>query len=73
MADVGKFRLSGEVHYWMYDSYSLSKLLESVGFKEILKYSANQSQIPSFNTYKLDIESDGSIRKPDSLFLECRK
>jgi len=26
-----------------------------------------------FNTYLLDIEPDGSIRKPDSLFMEAIK
>ncbi|MFP4486928.1 MAG: methyltransferase domain-containing protein [Campylobacterales bacterium] len=70
---VGKFRLSGEVHQWMYDSYSLKKLLFDVGFRDVKKVEADESTIPDFNSYCLDIESDGSVRKPDSLFIEAIK
>jgi len=31
---VGRFRLSGENHRWMYDSYSLGRLLDATGFKK---------------------------------------
>ena len=67
---IGKFRLSGEIHQWMYDRYSLSKLLNQVGFKNIKICNANISAIPNFNEYLLDLELDGSVRKPDSLFME---
>lgn len=67
---LGKFRLSGEIHQWMYDRYSLKKILQECGFKAIKKCKANESRIPYFNNYLLDIESDGSVRKPDSLFME---
>lgn len=70
---IGKFRRSGEIHQWMYDRYSLHKLLESAGFTEIEVTTADRSSIPDFNSYDLDIEKDGSIRKPDSLFMEARK
>ena len=33
--EIGKFRLGGEIHYWMYDRYSLQKLLKSCGFDRI--------------------------------------
>ena len=70
---IGEFRLSGEIHQWMYDRYSLGALLRQIGFKDAKVCLANESQIPNFNSYLLDIESDGSVRKPDSLFMEGRK
>ena len=71
--EIGKFRLSGEVHYWMYDRYSLQKLLLDAGFTDFRICKANESRIPNFNIYLLDIEADGSVRKPDSLFVEALK
>lgn len=71
--EVGKFRLSGEVHQWMYDEYSLSNLLKNIGFVDIKRVSADQSKIADFNSYLLDVEHDGSVRKPDSLFIEAKK
>ncbi len=71
--EIGKFRLSGEIHQWMYDRYSLGKLLEEAGFVEVRVCMANESKIPNFNNYLLDIEPDGSTRKPDSLFMEAIK
>ncbi|HSW65485.1 MAG TPA: methyltransferase domain-containing protein, partial [Dissulfurispiraceae bacterium] len=70
---IGQIRLSGEVHQWMYDRYSLSKLLQEVGFEDIRICRADESRIPDFNSYLLDIEADGSVRKPDSLFMEAKK
>lgn len=70
---IGHFHLSGEVHQWMYDRYSLGKLLQQAGFEDIKVCRADESRIPDFNSYLLDIEADGSVRKPDSLFMEARK
>lgn len=70
---VGRFRLSGEVHLWMYDSYSLGRLLRNAGFQDVKRCHADESGIPRFNSYLLDINPDGSVRKPDSLFVEGRK
>ena len=70
---TGEFRLAGEIHQWMYDRYSLGALLRQVGFKDAKVCLANESQIPNFVSYLLDIETDGSVRKPDSLFMEGRK
>lgn len=70
---IGRFRLSGEVHQWMYDSFSLSRLLAEAGFSTIEQHSAISSKIPDFSSYLLDIEEDGSTRKPDSLFMEAVK
>ena len=70
---IGQFRLSGEIHQWMYDRYSLGKLLKETGFTNIRVLSAYESAIPEFNKYCLDIEADNSTRKPDSLFMEAIK
>lgn len=71
--EIGIFRLSGEIHQWMYDRFSLSQLLKLSGFTEIKTVKADESLIPQFNKYCLDIEDDGSVRKPDSLFMEAIK
>jgi hypothetical protein len=70
---VGKFRLSGEVHKWMYDRVSLKRLLADAGFRQIETKTADQSGISDFNKFGLDLAPDGSIRKPDSLFMEAVK
>lgn len=70
---IGQFRLSGEIHQWMYDRYSLKVLLQDAGFHNVRVCQADESDIPKFNSYLLDIEADGSVRKPDSLFMEARK
>lgn len=70
---VGRFRLSGEPHLWMYDSYSLQTILKRVGFVSIAQCKFNESLILNFNQYLLDIEVNGFVRKPDSLFMEALK
>lgn len=70
---IGTFRLSGEVHQWMYDRYSLGLLLRQAGLHDIQVCRAGESRIPGFNRYLLDVEADGSVRKPDSLFMEGQK
>jgi len=70
---LGRFRRGGEIHQWMYDSYSLARLLREAGFQDPRKMSATQSAIPNWPSHCLDNEPDGSICKPDSLFMEARK
>jgi predicted SAM-dependent methyltransferase len=70
---VGRLRLNGEVHLKMYDRYSLGSVLKEVGFVDPVKVSAIESSIPKWDIYQwLDIE-EGTVRKPDSLFMEARK
>lgn len=69
---VGELRLSGEVHQWMYDRYSLSRLLAEVGFRDVRPRTASESEIEGFASYHLDTEPDGSIYKPDSFFVEAK-
>jgi hypothetical protein len=70
---VRQVRESGELHRWMYDRYSLGQLLDKAGFVQIKTCIARESRIPNFITYGLDVNEDGSIRKPDSLFMEASK
>ena len=68
----GFFRAQGEVHRWMYDRFSLSRLLCSCGLTDVRRCLASESRIPDFGTYGLD-QVAGGTRKPDSLFIEGRK
>lgn len=70
---IGRFRLSGEVHRWMYDRYSLGRLMVKAGFGTPTVVTAEKSGIPEWSTYNLDTLPDGTIVKPDSLFMEGTK
>jgi len=65
----GMFRSSGEVHRWMYDRFSLGRLMANAGLTDIQVVSPFESSIPGFNFYNLDV-INGSVRKPDSLVME---
>lgn len=69
---IGAFRLGGEIHMWMYDRYSLSRLLKSCGFEEVSIKSPVVSDIPKWKEYELDIK-DGLVYDPTSLFVEAKK
>lgn len=66
---IGKFRLSGEVHQWMYDRFSLKRLFEQTGFKDIEVKNAFESNIQNWNTFQLDVK-DGAAHAPQSLYME---
>jgi predicted SAM-dependent methyltransferase len=70
--NLGEFRLQGEIHQWMYDRYSLSKLLQQVGFQLVIQQNAFDSYTLDWRKYELD-GKDGIVRKPDSLFIEAKK
>ena len=69
---LGRFRSSGEVHLWMYDRYSLCRLLERCGFADPVTTQAGESRIAGFADYALEVR-DGRILKPDSLYVEGTK
>ena len=69
---VGEFRLGGEVHMWMYDRYSLSRLLKQCGFEEVSIKNPFESDIPKWSEYELDVK-EGKVYDPTSLFIEARK
>jgi ubiquinone/menaquinone biosynthesis C-methylase UbiE len=71
--EIGRFRMNGEIHHWMYDRFSLQLLLEKSGFINIKLQSATASYMSNWSSYNLDTEPDGSVCKPDSLFMEAIK
>jgi predicted SAM-dependent methyltransferase len=70
---IGRFRLSGEIHQWMYDQYSLGEMLKNAGFKDPIRQTAETSLIPNWKQFHLDTLPDGTAYKPDSLYLEARQ
>lgn len=61
---------AGEIHHWMYDRYSLSDLLLSVGFRDIQVEQPSTSRIKNWSHFNLDTNEDASIHAPDSLYVE---
>jgi hypothetical protein len=70
---LGNFRMSGEAHQWMYDSYSLARLLSATGFEHVCLRTAGESRIGGWDAFRLDTEADGSAYRPDSLYMEASK
>jgi SAM-dependent methyltransferase len=70
---VGDTARSGELHRWMYDRFSLPRLLTGSGFDEVLVVDESTSRVPAWESFRLDTESDGSAYKPDSLYVEARR
>jgi len=70
---IGRFRQSGEIHQWMYDRYSLAQLLQQNGFEKIQQRPAHESAILHWSSFNLDTEPNGSVYKPDSLYMEAIK
>ncbi len=71
--EIGRFRLAGEVHQWMYDRYSLARLLRLTGFHEPQLQDANTSRIHNWASFHLDTLPDGRVIKPDLFFMEAIK
>jgi predicted SAM-dependent methyltransferase len=69
---MGVFKGGGEVHQWMYDRYSLRRLLDQAGFVNVKICAANESRISEYEKYSLDV-LNGIVRKPDSLYVEASK
>ena len=69
---IGALRLGGEIHMWMYDRYSLARLLKENGFEVIQAMGPSESGIPGWSKYELDVKN-GEVRFPTSLFMEARR
>jgi SAM-dependent methyltransferase len=70
---VGRFRRRGEIHQWMYDRYSLARLLHESGFPNAQRCAATESRVLNWEKYFLDNELDGTTYKPDSMYMEAVK
>jgi len=73
LLQLGRFRRGGEVHQWMYDRVSLRALLTEAGFIGFRCPAADESAIPGWERYGLDVLPDGTAAKPDSLYVEADK
>jgi SAM-dependent methyltransferase len=71
--ELGRYRLSGDAHLWMYDRVSLQQTLERCGFTDITRRGAADSSVAGFAAFHLDTEPDGSVYRPASLFMEGRR
>jgi len=68
---IQKSIFNAEKHRWMYDRYSLTKLLKENGFSNVIVRKYNESNIPDWNFYNLDRSNKGEYpRKQDSLYME---
>jgi len=70
---VGLFRSEGEIHKWMYDRFSLARLIKQAGFQNPEQRTALESAIENWRHFNLDAETDGTVNKPDSLYMEAEK
>ena len=71
---IGCMRLSGEIHYKLYDYYTLRNLLLKSGFSSVQLMSPTSSNIPNFDQSTLDYSIDLSVPdNPNSLFVESIK
>jgi hypothetical protein len=57
----------------MYDRYSLARLILAAGFEKPIKQNAISSRIPEWSSFNLDTLPDGTVIKPDSLFMEANR
>ena len=72
--EVGRFRLnSGEVHQWVYDRHSLTKMLAAAGFTDLRVLQHGESRIAGWADYYLEVDRNGLVEKPDLLIVEGRK
>ena len=60
---------------WFRESYNvqttrLRYYLNKIGLERVKQCSAKESYIPNWTSWNLDTEPDGSIYKPDSLYME---
>jgi SAM-dependent methyltransferase len=69
----GNAARAGEMHRWMYDKYTLGKLLGDIGFKDISAERPETGRINGWSEYHLDTNENGSIYKPNSIYMEAIK
>jgi len=73
LLELGRFRRSGEIHQWMYDSYSLSRALTDSGFETPARMRPSESHLEGWDRLGLDVDDEGRVHKPDSVFVEATR
>ena len=66
----GDARNQGHLHRWMYDRYSLAKLIYNQGFKDVRVFSFDRSYISQYEKINLD-EADGKPYHSHSLYMDA--
>lgn len=68
-------RKTGEVHKWMYDKFSLGRLLDSHGFNNIITTDFDKSSIQNWDLYQFDRSKFDPLKKkkPESIYIEGKK
>lgn len=69
---IGIFRESGEMHKWMYDKYSLTRMLYDVGFESVELVDPFNSSIPDWPSFCFDVKNN-TVLNPTSLYMEALK
>ena len=69
----GRFASSGELHKWAYDRVSMRELLAGLGFSRIEFRRIDESAIPGWASFHLDVSPEGAVYKPNSLVAEAVK
>jgi predicted SAM-dependent methyltransferase len=70
---AGWFATSGEQHQWMYDEISLRRIVEHAGFSRVSRQTAATSGWTGWGLSNLDVDPQGTIYKPESIYLEGTK
>jgi predicted SAM-dependent methyltransferase len=73
LLEQARFRNQGEVHYWLYDRYSLSELLIKAGFHTTIIRNPFSSNVSNWVSFGLEITPEGEVFKPDSIYMEAQK
>jgi SAM-dependent methyltransferase len=69
----GDAAATGQLHRWMYDRHSLARRLIEAGLRDPVVRSATGSAVDGWTAWQLDTNEDGSVYKPESLYMEAVK
>jgi SAM-dependent methyltransferase len=64
---------AGEVHRWMYDTFTLRRLLTENNFRDARAESPSTGRIEGWAGFCLDTNSDGTVYVPKSIYVEAVK
>jgi SAM-dependent methyltransferase len=70
---LGDARKRGQTHQWGYDRVNLRQILEANGFVGFKVVGPNESDIPGWAETGLEVDPDGTIYKPGSMWVEASK
>jgi SAM-dependent methyltransferase len=68
---LGDARRRGHTHQWAWDRVNLRLALEEAGFAEVEEVGPTKSRIDEWVAMGLDTDSDGTVDKPGSLWVEA--